>query len=153
MRTDVLGRFGGGLEQAHQCGAGGGVLLGTDQGPADLAGNFPFAHDGGVKSGADGEKVLADRLPAAGVQGTGDGPLGQSAALADLPDDGGAGRLDVVGRAGLGIDFVAVAGGQGHRTQDLGVAIEHGGSDLGGAGTEAGNGLEVDIGMRSNKGN
>ena len=115
LGADVLGGFGGGLEQPDQAGAGGALVLRGDQGPAHLAGDFAFADDGGVQSGADGEEVLADVGPVRVLKDRETKCSLSPLAFADLADEGGARGLDVVGDAGLRRRFRSGCRWQGQR--------------------------------------
>ena len=92
-------------------------MLGGDQGAAHLSGDFAFADDRGVESRADGKKVLADFGAGVRAERPGHELFAESAGLADLADQGGAGGLDVVRVRRLAVDFVAVAGGKDNRTR------------------------------------
>ena len=126
-------------------------MLGSDQGPPDLPGNFAFTHDGGVQPGAHGEQVLGHLGSGAGAEGTRYQGFSQAAGLADPGHEGRAGSLYVGNVGGFAVDFEAVAGGQDHR------ACDGGGFDEGGCGNtrrtvaQLSNGFKIDVGVCSHQ--
>ena len=139
------------VEESHQAGAGRAFMLGRDQGAADLAGDFAFAHHGGVQSGAHREEMLADLGTRAGAEGAGDQLVVESAGSADLGDEGSPGRVDGVRMRGFPVDFEAVAGGKDNGTRHGRRSGEGGCGKPGSAGAQLSNGFEVDVGVCSHQ--
>ncbi|BAS09933.1 hypothetical protein AHiyo4_33550 [Arthrobacter sp. Hiyo4] len=139
------------MEETDQAGAGRALVLGSDECPADLAGDFTFTHHGGVQSGADGEKVLADFGAGACAERAGHELFVESAEAADLGHEGRPGSLNIVSVGRFAVDFVAVAGGKHNRTRHCRRSGECGCCDTGGSVAQLSNGLKVDVGVCSHQ--